>query len=70
MLAEYDAKGNFVQSLGDGLLSHHGLRVNSDDNLWTTDDGSHLVLKLNPAGSVLLVLRRINTGKEANWLFN
>ena len=51
MLAEYDAKGNCIQSLGDGLFSHpHGLRIDSDANLWTTDDGNHLVLKLNPAG--------------------
>ena len=71
MLAEYDAKGNFVQTLGDGLFSHpHGLRIDADDNLWTTDDGSHLVLKLDPSGNVLLVLGRINTGAEANWLFN
>jgi DNA-binding beta-propeller fold protein YncE len=71
MLAEYDAKGNFVQSIGDGLFSHpHGLRIDRDDNLWTTDDGSHLVLKLDPSGNVLLVLGRINTGAEANWLFN
>jgi DNA-binding beta-propeller fold protein YncE len=71
MLAEYDAQGNFLQSLGDGLFTHpHGLRVDSDDNLWTTDDGSHLVLKLDPSGHVLLVLGRINTGAEANWLFN
>jgi DNA-binding beta-propeller fold protein YncE len=71
MLAEYDAKGNFVQSIGDGLFTHpHGLRVDADDNLWTTDDGSHLVLKLDPAGNVLLVLGRLNTGAEASWLFN
>jgi len=71
MLAEYDAKGNFVQSIGDGLFTHpHGLRIDADDNLWTTDDGSHLVLKLGPSGNVLLVLGRINTGAEANWLFN
>ena len=71
MLAEYDAKGNFVQSLGEGLFLHpHGLRIDADDNLWTTDDGSHLVLKLDPSGDVLLVLGRINTGAEANWLFN
>jgi streptogramin lyase len=70
MLAEYDAKGNFIQSLGDGLFTHpHGLRVDADDNLWTTDDGNHLVLKLDPAGNVLMVLGRINTGAEANWLF-
>src|ERR1022692_98554 len=71
MLAEYDAKGSFIQSIGDGLFSHpHGLRIDADDNLWTTDDGSHLVLKLDPSGNVLLVLGRINTGAEANWLFN
>jgi DNA-binding beta-propeller fold protein YncE len=71
MLAEYDAQGNFLQSLGDGLFAHpHGLRVDPDDNLWTTDDGNHLVLKLDPSGHVLLVLGRINTGAEANWLFN
>ena len=71
MLAEYDAKGDFVQSIGDGLFTHpHGLRIDADDNLWTTDDGSHLVLKLDPSGKVLLVLGRLNTGAEANWLFN
>ena len=71
MLAEYDAKGNFIQSIGEGLFSHpHGLRIDADDNLWTTDDGNHLVLKLDPSGNVLLVLGRINTGAEANWLFN
>lgn len=42
MLAEYDDKGNFVQSIGEGLFMHpHGLRVDADDNLWTTDDGSN-----------------------------
>ncbi len=71
MLTEYDEKGNFVQSIGDGLFSHpHGLRIDADDNIWTTDDGSHLVLKLDRSGNVLLVLGRINTGGEANWLFN
>ena len=71
MLAEYDEKGNFIQSIGEGLFAHpHGLRIDADDNLWTTDDGSHLVLKLDPSGNVLLVLGRINTAAEANWLFN
>jgi streptogramin lyase len=71
MLAEYDGQGDFVRSIGEGLFSHpHGLRIDADDNIWTTDDGSHIVLKLNPTGHVLLVLGRINTGAEANWLFN
>jgi DNA-binding beta-propeller fold protein YncE len=71
MLAEYDEKGYFIQSIGEGLFLHpHGLRIDPDDNIWTTDDGNHLVLKLDPSGNVLLVLGRINTGAEASWLFN
>jgi DNA-binding beta-propeller fold protein YncE len=71
MLTEYDGNGNYVQSLGEGIFSHpHGLRIDADDNIWTTDDGSHLVLKLTPQGDVLLVLGRINTGAEGDWLFN
>ena len=71
MLTEYNEKGDFIQSIGEGLFAHpHGLRIDADDNLWTTDDGSHLVLKLDPSGNVLLVLGRINTAAEANWLFN
>ena len=71
MLAEYDAKGVFVRSLGTGLFTHpHGLRIDAEDNIWTTDDGSHVVLKLDPMGKVLLVLGRIHTAGEADWLFN
>jgi DNA-binding beta-propeller fold protein YncE len=71
MLAEYDESGNFLRSIGDGLFTHpHGLRIDGDDNLWTTDDGSHLVLKLSPAGRVLLVLGRKDVAAESDWLFN
>lgn len=71
MLAEYDESGNFVRSIGDGLFTHpHGLRIDSEDNLWTTDDGSHLVLKLNPRGHVVLVLGRKDVAAESDWLFN
>src|SRR5277367_6726112 len=71
MLAEYDTAGNFLRSIAEGVFQHpHGLRIDRDDNLWTTDDGNNLVLKLSPLGVVLMVLGRINTGAEANWLFN
>jgi DNA-binding beta-propeller fold protein YncE len=71
MLAEYDASGEFVRAIGKGLFTHpHGLRIDAEDNLWTTDDGSHVVLKLDPAGKVMLVLGRIHTAGEADWLFN
>ncbi len=71
MLAEYDEHGAFIRSIGEGLFTHpHGLRIDAEDNLWTTDDGNHLVLKIDPSGKVLLVLGRINTAAEADWLFN
>jgi DNA-binding beta-propeller fold protein YncE len=71
MLAEYDEHGNFLRSLGEGLFTHpHGLRIDADGNLWTTDDGSHVVLKLSPAGRVLLVLGRKGVAAESDWLFN
>jgi DNA-binding beta-propeller fold protein YncE len=71
MLTEYDSNGRFVRSLGDGLFQHpHGLRIDADDNIWTTDDESHLVLKLSKEGEVLLVLGRRGMSAEAEWLFN
>lgn len=71
MLAEYDENGSYLRSLGSGLFTHpHGLRIDNDDDLWTTDDGSHLVLKLSSAGRVLLVLGRKNVAAESDWLFN
>jgi DNA-binding beta-propeller fold protein YncE len=71
MLAEFDAQGNFIRSIDEGLFTHpHGLRVDPDDNIWITDDVTHLVLKLDPDGNVLLVLGRVNLGAEGDWVFN
>lgn len=39
MLVEFDSSGKFLRSLGEGLFDHpHGLRIDKDDNIWTTDD--------------------------------
>ena len=71
MLMEFDEKGTLVRSLGEGLFDHpHGLRIDADDNIWTTDDGNHTVLKLDRDGRVLLVLGRRGKGAEAAWLLN
>ena len=34
----------------------HGLRIDREDNIWTTDVASHVVYKMNPEGRILLVL--------------
>ena len=54
---EFDQNGAFVRAFGDGMFTRsHGLRIDPDGNLWATDVGGHIVVKLNPAGQVLLTL--------------
>lgn len=67
-LIEFDAKGKFVKFLAEGLIqSSHAIRIDARDNIWLTDVGSHLVLKLNPNGNVEMVLGKINlTGELDN----
>jgi DNA-binding beta-propeller fold protein YncE len=59
-LMEFDSSGKYIRSIADDLfVTPHSLRVDSEDNLWTTDVGAHVVLKLNPEGRVLLPLGRM-----------
>jgi DNA-binding beta-propeller fold protein YncE len=56
-LVEFDQNGNFVRSVGEGLFTRpHGLRIDGGDNIWTTDNDAHFVLKLSPEGRVSMVL--------------
>ena len=34
------------------------MRVDKDDNVWMTDEGSNMVVKFNPQGTVAMVLGR------------
>lgn len=53
--------GTLLRSWGDELIgSAHGMRVDSQDNVWVTDIGRHRVFKFDPQGKVLLAL---GTGK-------
>ena len=54
---EFDAKGTFIRAFGDRLFTRsHGLRIDRDGNLWATDVGGHVVVKLDRDGKVLLTL--------------
>ena len=53
---EFDANGTFVRTFGDGFTRAHGLRIDTDGNLWATDVGAHVVVKLNRDGRVLLTI--------------
>jgi sugar lactone lactonase YvrE len=63
---EFDENGVFVRAFGDKMFTRsHGLRIDSEGNLWATDVGAHVVVKLNPAGEVLLTLG--TRGQAGEW---
>ncbi len=58
-LFEFDAKGNYLREIGEGLYGFafaHAVRVDPQDNIWAVDEGSNMVIKFNPEGRVLMVL--------------
>ena len=62
---EFDEKGTFVRAFGDRFTRSHGLRIDREGNLWATDVGAHVVLKLNREGEVLLTLG--TRGQAGDW---
>src|SRR5580698_10894872 len=65
-ITEFDENGKFIRSFGEGLfVRSHGLRIDKDGNLWTTDVSAHTVMKLSPKGDVLLTLG--TKGKAGVW---
>ena len=53
----FDRDGNFLRSWGEGLFSRaHGIHIDTDDNLYCTDDGDHTVRKCTTEGKVLLTI--------------
>ena len=60
-LFEFDANGNYVREIGEGLYGFvfaHAVRVDPEDNIWAVDEGSNMVIKFNPEGRVVMVLGR------------
>jgi NHL repeat len=60
-LFEFDADGNYVREIGIGLYGFemaHKVRVDKNDNIWTVDEGTNMVIEFNPEGRVVMVLGR------------
>jgi hypothetical protein len=56
---ELDKNGAFIKEFGKGSYGYgfaHAVRVDKDDNVWSVDEGSNLVLKYAPDGKLLMVL--------------
>jgi DNA-binding beta-propeller fold protein YncE len=60
-LFEFGPDGALIREIGKDLYGFafaHTVRVDADGNLWATDEGTNMIIKLNPAGRVLMVLGR------------
>jgi outer membrane protein assembly factor BamB len=60
-LFEFGPDGTFIREIGQNLYGFafaHTVRIDKDDNIWATDEGTNMVIKFSPAGKVLMVLGR------------
>jgi sugar lactone lactonase YvrE len=63
---EFDRDGTFIRAFGDKLFTRsHGLVIDREGNLWATDVGSHVVVKLNREGQTLLTIG--TRGEAGEW---
>jgi sugar lactone lactonase YvrE len=56
---EFDKAGNFVKEFGEASYGYgfaHAVHVDKDDNVWSVDEGSNVLLKYDPAGRLLMVM--------------
>ncbi|MEO5816313.1 MAG: peptidyl-alpha-hydroxyglycine alpha-amidating lyase family protein [Gemmatimonadaceae bacterium] len=60
-LFEFNPDGTYRREIGKDLYGFafaHTVRIDKDDNIWATDEGSNMIIKFNPAGRVTMVLGR------------
>jgi hypothetical protein len=60
-LFEFDQNGAYVREIGVGIygfLFAHVVRIDPADNIWVVDEMANQIIKLDPAGKVLMVLGR------------
>ena len=63
---EFNPDGTFIRSFGDKLFTRsHGLRIDRDGNLWATDVGGHIVVKMTRDGQPLLTIG--TKGEAGEW---
>jgi sugar lactone lactonase YvrE len=77
-LQKFDADGNLVAAIGEGLTNYpHGLAVDDEGNVWITDateeqdnGQGHTVRKLSPTGEVLMTLGTPGVAGDGENTFN
>jgi DNA-binding beta-propeller fold protein YncE len=70
-ISVFDKTGKFLRSWGDDMHEDaHGLRIDHEGNIWTTDLSTHLVIKYDPMGKVLMTLGTKNKHGKGQKRFN
>ena len=55
-----DRDGNYLASWGEGVLTDaHGMFIDDDENLYMPVKNSHVVLKYDPSGNLLMTMGRM-----------
>jgi hypothetical protein len=60
-LFQFDKTGRFVREIGQGsygFMFAQQVRVDSQDNIWTVDQMTNMVIKFDPSGQVQMLLGR------------
>jgi hypothetical protein len=60
-LWEFGPDGAFIKEIGKDLYGFafaHTVQVDKQGNIWTSDEGTNMIVKFSPAGKVLLTLGR------------
>jgi sugar lactone lactonase YvrE len=65
-LLEFDGKGKFLRSFGDGLFDRaHSVTIDADGDFWITDVSASVVMELDSQGKVLRTLG--TRGESGDW---
>ena len=66
-----DREGNYLSSWGEGALPDaHGMFIDGDDNLYMPVKNSHVVLKYDPQGKLLMTLGAWDQPSDTGWSGN
>ena len=70
-IMEFAPDGRMIRSWGKGMfIRPHAVRVDPEGNIWTVDNDTHQVLKMDSSGRVRMVVGRHAQGGETEENFN
>ncbi len=67
----FTKEGKYIRSFGEKVfMAIHGVRVDKEDNIWATDMTSHIVVKMDMTGRMLMTLGERDVAGDDGKHFN